>query len=163
MRKYMGGIALALALMFGVQGCYGKFNLVRKVYKFNGSFGNKFVNEVMFLVMNIVPVYGIAGFIDAIVVNSIEFWTGKNPVTAQVITQGDKMAKLEYDKASDMVKISYFVKGELKSENYMRRSGDDVELLASDAKTVTLVAKAGALGTTSLASASGVVLAESVR
>ena len=163
MRKYMGAIALALAVMFGVQGCYGKFNLVRKVYKFNGSFGNAWVNELMFLVMNIVPVYGIAGFIDAIVVNSIEFWTGKNPVTAQVITQGDKMAKLDYDKATDLIKISYFEKGVLKQEGYFRRHNGDVQLLASDGKTVSLVAQAGAMGTTSLASASGLVLAESVR
>jgi hypothetical protein len=63
-------------------GCYGSFELVKKVHKFNGTLGNKFVNELGFLVMNIVPVYSVAAFIDAVVLNSIEFWTGKNPSTS---------------------------------------------------------------------------------
>jgi hypothetical protein len=63
-------------------GCYGSFNLVRKVWKFNGTLGDKWINEVGFLVMSIVPVYGIAGFVDALVLNSVEFWTGENPVSA---------------------------------------------------------------------------------
>ena len=74
---------LMLAVMMAtVGGCYGSFELVKKVHKFNGTLGNKFVNELGFLVMNIVPVYGVAAFIDAIVLNSIEFWTGRNPSTS---------------------------------------------------------------------------------
>jgi hypothetical protein len=69
-------------MMATVGGCYGSFELVKKVHKFNGTLGNKFVNELGFLVMNIVPVYGVAAFIDAIVLNSIEFWTGRNPSTS---------------------------------------------------------------------------------
>jgi len=63
-------------------GCYGSFQLIQKVHKFNGTFGNKFVNELGFLVMNIIPVYGVAGFIDVVVLNTIEFWSGKNPAAA---------------------------------------------------------------------------------
>lgn len=73
-------MSLILAVMISaVGGCYGSFALVQKVHKWNGTFGNKFVNELGFLVLNIVPVYGVAAFIDVIVLNSIEFWTGKNP------------------------------------------------------------------------------------
>lgn len=73
-------VTLILAVMISaVGGCYGSFTLVQKVHKWNGTFGNKFVNEVGFLVLNIVPVYGVAAFVDAIILNSIEFWTGKNP------------------------------------------------------------------------------------
>jgi len=73
-------ISLFLAVMIStIGGCYGSFTLVQKVHKWNGTFGNKFVNELGFLVLNIVPVYGVAAFIDVIVLNSIEFWTGKNP------------------------------------------------------------------------------------
>ena len=72
-----------LAVMMATAGgCYGSFELVKKVHKFNGTLGNKFVNELGFLVMNIIPVYGVAAFIDAVVLNSIEFWTGKNPSTS---------------------------------------------------------------------------------
>ncbi len=74
---------LMLAVMMATAGgCYGSFELVKKVHKFNGTLGNKFVNELGFLVMNIVPVYSVAAFVDAVLLNSIEFWTGKNPSTS---------------------------------------------------------------------------------
>ena len=38
--------------------------------------GDKFVNELVFLAMHIVPVYEITIFADILVLNSIEFWTG---------------------------------------------------------------------------------------
>jgi hypothetical protein len=38
------------------------------------------VNELVFLAFNIVPVYGVAYMADALVINSIEFWSGTNPM-----------------------------------------------------------------------------------
>ncbi len=73
---------LIISLLLSVAGCYGSFQLITKVHKFNGTLGNKWVNELGFLVMNIIPVYGVAGFVDAIVLNTIEFWTGSNPMAA---------------------------------------------------------------------------------
>jgi len=73
---------LIVVLMISTVGCYGSFELTKKVYKWNGTIGDKWINEVAFLGLNIVPVYGIAAFIDALILNSIEFWTGKNPVTS---------------------------------------------------------------------------------
>lgn len=73
-------VSIMLAVMLAtLGGCYGSFTLVKKVHKWNGTFGDKFVNEVGFLVLNIVPVYGVAAFVDAFVLNTVEFWTGKNP------------------------------------------------------------------------------------
>jgi hypothetical protein len=73
---------LIVALLLTAFGCYGSFQLTNKVYKFNGTLGNKWVNELGFIVMVVVPVYGVAAFVDAVVLNSLEFWTGKNPMTA---------------------------------------------------------------------------------
>jgi len=67
-----------------ITGCYGSFALTKKVYKWNGTVGDKFVNEVVFLAFNIVPVYGATVFIDGILLNSIEFWTGKNPIALKM-------------------------------------------------------------------------------
>jgi hypothetical protein len=75
-------VFLVLALLVTAFGCYGSFQLTTKVYKFNGGLGNKWVNELGFLVMSIVPVYGVAVFVDAIVLNTIEFWTGTNPMAS---------------------------------------------------------------------------------
>ena len=82
-RLVRGISVLLLAVMMVIAGgCYGSFELVKKVHKFNGTLGNKYVNELGFLVMNIIPVYSVAGFIDVVVLNTIEFWTGKNPSTS---------------------------------------------------------------------------------
>ncbi len=82
-RILRGFAVVMLAVMMATAGgCYGSFELVKKVHKFNGTLGNKFVNELGFLVMNIVPVYSVAAFVDAVVLNTIEFWSGKNPATS---------------------------------------------------------------------------------
>ncbi len=78
---------LIVAMLLMAVGCYGSFNLINKVYKFNGTLGSKFVNELGFLVMMVIPVYGVAGFVDIVLLNTIEFWTGTNPVTANDGTQ----------------------------------------------------------------------------
>ena len=75
-------LALSAAAVLGTSACFGSFNLTRKLYGFNKDVSkDKFVRELVFLGLNIVPVYGIAGFIDAVVANTVEFWTGENPVT----------------------------------------------------------------------------------
>lgn len=75
-------MTIAVACMMTTSACFGSFNVTRKLYGWNkGVSEEKFVRELVFLGLIVVPVYGIAGFIDAIVTNSIEFWTGTNPVT----------------------------------------------------------------------------------
>lgn len=41
------------------------------------------MNSVVMVALNIIPVYGIATFADAVVLNAVEFWTGKNPLAMQ--------------------------------------------------------------------------------
>lgn len=66
-----------------VSGCFGKFNLTRAMWDFNKNVSpNKFVQWAVFLVMVIVPVYAVGTIVDALVINSIEFWTGSNPITS---------------------------------------------------------------------------------
>ncbi len=75
-------LMLATAAVLGTSACFGSFNLTRKLYGFNKDVSkDKFVRELVFLGLNIVPVYGVAGFIDAVVANTVEFWTGENPIT----------------------------------------------------------------------------------
>ncbi len=102
MKKFISLVLVVCLFSFVLSGCYGSFQLTRKLWKWNGEVGDKWVNEVVFLVMNIVPVYGVCTFVDAIVINSIEFWTGKNPVTAangktiKVVSVEDKQAVLAF-------------------------------------------------------------------
>ncbi len=78
-------LAVLCVALFSVQvsGCFGKFALTRAMWDFNKNVSpNKFIQWAVFLVMVIVPVYEIGTFVDAIVINSIEFWTGSNPVSS---------------------------------------------------------------------------------
>lgn len=78
MKKTFKLSALLLAATIMFSSCIGSFRLTNQVKDWNQSVGNKWINEVIFLAFHIVPVYEITMFIDAIVLNSIEFWTGKS-------------------------------------------------------------------------------------
>ncbi len=71
---------VAVMLTVGLGGCFGNFSATRKVYDFNKDFGGKWENQLMFWVLNIVPVYYFAAAADALVLNTVEFWTGSNPM-----------------------------------------------------------------------------------
>ena len=73
--------ALALTAVMPMQGCYGQFALTRKLYKWNGTLGDKWINSIIMVVLCVVPVYQVVGFIDLVGLNTAEFWSGKNPVT----------------------------------------------------------------------------------
>lgn len=84
MKKSFKFSALLLSATILLSSCIGSFGLTNKVKDWNEGLGNKFVNELVFVCMHIVPVYPIAIFADVIVLNSIEFWTGDNPMAANV-------------------------------------------------------------------------------
>ena len=77
MKKTVKLSALLLAATILFSSCIGSFRLTNKVKDWNNNVSNKWVNEVIFLAFHIVPVYEITMFVDALVLNSIEFWTGK--------------------------------------------------------------------------------------
>lgn len=88
MKKILIAI-LATAFVFSSTGCYGSFTLTKKIYKVNGSLGNKWINSIVFFLIG-GPVYGATTFIDALVLNSVEFWTGANPLASNTLEQTDE-------------------------------------------------------------------------
>lgn len=60
--------------------CIGSFGLTNKLLDWNRNIDSKFVNELVFIAFWIVPVYEISALADILVLNSIEFWSGDNPV-----------------------------------------------------------------------------------
>lgn len=38
---------LAIFILVGIFGCYGNMSLTKKVYNFNGSLGNKYVQSIV--------------------------------------------------------------------------------------------------------------------
>ncbi|MDU1890251.1 MAG: DUF3332 domain-containing protein [Dysgonomonas sp.] len=81
----IAGVTLAGALFFS--SCIGSFSLSKKILAWNQTIDNKFVNEVVFVALWIVPVYEISMIADVLVINSIEFWSGENPVEAGIVKQ----------------------------------------------------------------------------
>ena len=74
-------VALSASMM--MQSCIGSFALYNKVKDWNDHVGNKFVNEIVFVAMWILPVYELSFAADLFILNSIEFWSGTNPALAQ--------------------------------------------------------------------------------
>ena len=74
MKKHFKLSALLLSAVILFSSCIGSFQLTNKLKNWNENLGNKFVNELVFLAFNMIPVYAATLFIDAIVFNTIEFW-----------------------------------------------------------------------------------------
>jgi len=60
--------------------CIGNFQLTNRLHGWNKTIGNKFQNELVFFAFWILPVYEVTILSDLLVLNSIEFWTGTNPM-----------------------------------------------------------------------------------
>lgn len=106
-KKYLSvGLVLLLASSMMFTSCIGSFSLTNKVLSWNKQVGSKFVNELVFFALWIVPVYELSAMADFLVINSIEFWSGSNPVTAstQIIDGKDSKYLIERSKDGYNVK-----------------------------------------------------------
>ena len=78
MRALAAGV---LVVGIGTSACFGPFNATRQVYAFNKDVSeNRWAQEGVFLAFAILPVYGFAMLGDAIIFNTIEWWSGDNPI-----------------------------------------------------------------------------------
>lgn len=84
MKRFNLKMAAAVMICGGFlcSSCVGSFGLHSKLATWNQNIGNKFVNELVYLACNIIPVYGVCYLADALVINSIEFWSGSNPMAS---------------------------------------------------------------------------------
>lgn len=107
--KKVKSVLLAFVFLFVVmsqQGCIGSFQLTNNLYSWNkNELGGKWGSELVFLAFVIIPVYAVTILADGIVLNSIEFWTGDNPLAmqngekdTQIVQRGDDTYKLTAEK-----------------------------------------------------------------
>ncbi len=74
-------VCVALAAAFLMSSCLGSFSAVSGLKNWNdGISGNKFINNLVFWGLNIIPVYGLFALGDVLIFNVIEFWSGSNPI-----------------------------------------------------------------------------------
>ncbi|MEA2101501.1 MAG: DUF3332 family protein [Thermodesulfobacteriota bacterium] len=106
-------VSVLLMIGFLVAGCTGSFMLTQKVYDFHRD-QTKWMDEVIFLGAVILPVYSLATLCDGVIFNSIEFWTGDNPIaqtqkeSKKVLVKGDVRAVLTYNEGDDTIRIDSF-------------------------------------------------------
>lgn len=74
------GLVAAIIGSTALSSCIGSFGLTNRLLSWNRSVGNKFLNELVFIAFWVLPVYEVSGLADIIVLNSIEFWSGSNPM-----------------------------------------------------------------------------------
>lgn len=79
--------------------CYGPFNLTRNVYHWNsgikdrGEVSDKWMKKFVFFGMIVVPVYMFSALLDGVIFNSMQFWSGDNPITASEL-ENDGLTKV---------------------------------------------------------------------
>jgi hypothetical protein len=85
--RFGKGIAVALVAAVGAfsAGCFGKFQLTRKLYDINQSIDEKYVRSAATWIF-VIP-YALTGVLDFVLFNVIEFWTGENPVAEAKVTK----------------------------------------------------------------------------
>jgi hypothetical protein len=107
------GIATLLAAgMIVLSGCYGSNACFNKLHDWNGTLGDKWINSIVHFLMMWIPVYGICLFlVDGLVLNTIEFWTGSNPLAAgdsyfEQDAQGNSIAAVKNADGSMSVELT---------------------------------------------------------
>jgi len=74
-------ICATLSLTLLSTSCLGSFSAFNGLKDWNNDLtDSRFVNNLVFWGLNIIPVYGLFFFGDTIIFNVIEFWSGSNPI-----------------------------------------------------------------------------------
>ncbi|WP_298769154.1 DUF3332 family protein [uncultured Fibrobacter sp.] len=135
-----GIVTLLCAGMIVLSGCYGKNACFNKLHDWNGTLGNKWLNSIVHFFLNIFPVYMIClGLIDGLVLNTIEFWTGSNPLASgdsyyEKDAQGNEIAAVKNADGSMSVELTT-AKGE-KASMTLQRDENVVRALDAEGNVV---------------------------
>lgn len=119
--------------------CIGSFGLFNKVLDWNKqATGNKFLNWLIFIVIS--PAYVLCGVADMIVINSIEFWSGTNPLAENIGKTENIMGSDGKLYAVTTLEDGYEVKApDGKIVNFKHNAEDDSWSMIQDGKTTKLL------------------------
>ena len=112
-----------LAGSFLCSSCIGSFSLFNKYEKWQCNMtSNKYVNGIVGLILQPI-VGGVCLFVDAVVLNTIEFWTGSNPMA---------LNKVQAVKGQDG---RYYAVKTLKDGYEVKAPNGEITLFTHDSKT----------------------------
>ena len=169
LKRALVGIVLVATMMVNT-GCYGSFTLTNKIYKWNGKVGDKYLNSVVFWVLCILQVYPVCGFIDAVVLNVIEFWMGNNPLALnsdveshKQVVSGDKVYDVTVGKGTiSIVETKGPDAGKKISLNFEASTGSWALIDASGNKQMIAAINTGKTSTVSLVYPDGKIESKSL-
>ena len=130
-RRLMLSLA-ASTVALGATGCFGSFAATNKLWKFNdGISDSKWLKWLLFLGLVIVPVYSLFILGDALIFNTIEFFTGSNVLSSSTRDLGNgNMVAFERDKDDpELVRVEHRRDGKVVGIFYVKKSGDHFRLL----------------------------------
>jgi len=134
-------IALLLVAVM-VAGCTGSFELTKKVYNFHRGMDDKWMDEMAFIVVAYLPVYAIAILGDAIIFNTVEFWTDKNPIEAKratnlkVVEKDGLRAAMAYNPEDESIKVVSYKSGQRLSAFVLEKNSDCVVMKNNDGEVI---------------------------
>jgi len=117
-KQLFAAVALSVVLLLQT-GCFGSFPLTNKMLEFNRGAGDKITQEIVFLAFIILPVYESTLLIDAVVLNTLEFWEKEGinlpegKWKSDFIKSGNKEWKVSYTKGRYNIRQ---VKGDQKGQ-----------------------------------------------
>lgn len=148
MKRYIVALMIALTSISSLANCHGRFSLTRTWDGVVSGISNKWIRWLFFLLTVIIPIYGIAMLVDAIAFNSIEFWTGRNPMAhsdfdqngelQKVVSKGDERAVLTYRNFGEELNIRVTKAGVETMNVTLLRSQPGAYFVEQDGKLVRL-------------------------
>ena len=144
MKKSIICLAMASSLLF--TSCLGSFSAFNNLKEWNQNISDsKFVNNLVFWGLNIIPVYGLFFLGDTVIFNVIEFWSGSNPIameegeqetqmverdgnTFKLVASKNRMQVTVVDGPKTGKKIDLVYKPSEKSWNAIRPNGEIIKL-----------------------------------
>lgn len=144
MKKFTTCLLLSSAILFS--SCLGSFKAFNNLKDWNqGLTDSKFLDNLIFWGLNIVPVYGLFFIGDVLIFNVIEFWSGSNPIamkpgesetqmvehegnTYKMVATQNRIQVTVVEGPKKGKKLELFYKPDEKSWNAIRPNGEIIKL-----------------------------------
>ncbi|MCR9141489.1 MAG: DUF3332 domain-containing protein [bacterium] len=111
MKRWIAALLIAGLCFTGAARCYGSFALTRTLHSAVGSIENRWLRSIVFFLIACWPlpiVYGVAILADAIILNTVEFWSGANPMAHRYDARGEfRLSVREKDARVDFIYRGY--------------------------------------------------------
>ena len=136
--------------------CYGPFNLTRNIYHWNsevkgsGEVSEKWMKEIVFFGMIIIPVYMLSALADAFIFNSMQFWTGNNPIKLtrgpdgliQEVQLGDQTISVFWAKDRRSAELTYQQQGQTVKTALIVEDGNGYRLIEAGGESLYVTEQA---------------------